>query len=90
MATIQDVNSSIMFGNFTNDQLDSILAAIKFRRAELVRSTARSLSLGSQVTFTGRQGVTYTGTIEAIKIKNAVVNTNRGRYRVPMNMLTAV
>ena len=41
--SIQDVNSAIMFGDFTNDQLSSIASAIKFRRGQIVKETKRSL-----------------------------------------------
>jgi len=37
--SIQDVNSAIMFGDFTNDQLSSIASAIKFRRGQIVKET---------------------------------------------------
>jgi len=36
MATIQDINSTIIAGSFTNEQLDSIAMAIKFARNQLV------------------------------------------------------
>jgi hypothetical protein len=37
MATIQEINSEIMFGDFTNDQLNAIISAVKFRRSQLTR-----------------------------------------------------
>ena len=89
LSQIQQINQSIMFGQFTDVELRSIIDAVKFARANLIRQNARELRVGDQVKFTGRQGVVYTGTVEGIKIKNAVVATPQGRYRVPMNMLTA-
>jgi hypothetical protein len=35
-----------------------------------------------------RNGQKYSGTVDSIKIKNAIVATPMGRYRVPCNMLT--
>lgn len=91
MATIQEVNSSIMFGDFTNDQLNSIISAIKFRRSQLTKATKRQLTIGSQVKFTSsRNGVTYNGIVDKIKVKYVLVNTPQGRYNVPANMLEAV
>ena len=34
-ATIQEVNTSIMFSNFTNEQLNSINDAVSYARAQL-------------------------------------------------------
>lgn len=89
--TIQKVNEAIMFGDFTNDQLDSIYAAIKYRKGQLVRSNVRTLSKGVPVKFTsGCTGQLITGTVMEVKIKNVIVQTAQGRYRVPANMLEVV
>ena len=91
MSTIQEVNSSIMFGDFTDDQLNSILAAIKFRRGQLSKETKRAITIGTKVKFTSnRNGQTYTGVVEKIAIKNIIVRTPLGGYRVPANMLEVV
>ena len=89
--TIQEINSAIMSGNFTNDQLTSIGDAIRFARANLVRQTKRQLTIGSKVKFTSnRNGMTYLGTVDKIKIKFVLVNTPQGRYNVPASMLETV
>jgi len=86
--TIQEINSAIMSGSFSNDQLTSIGDAIRFARARLVEQTKRSITLGSKVRFTSnRNGMTYTGTVDKIKIKFVLVNTPQGRYNVPASML---
>jgi hypothetical protein len=86
--TIQEINSAIMSGSFTNDQLTSIGDAIRFARANLVRQTKRQLTIGSKVKFTSnRNGMTYIGTVDKIKIKFVLVNTPQGRYNVPASML---
>lgn len=89
MATIQEVNSSIMFGDFTNDQLNSIISAVKFRRAELTKQTKRQIRVGSQVRFvSSRTGQTVAGTVEKVAIKYITVRDSlRGLWRVPANML---
>jgi hypothetical protein len=48
---------------------------------------ARTISIGSNVRFTAKDGRVFTGTVQGIKIKNAVVQTGMGRYRVPMSLL---
>jgi len=88
---IQEINKAIMFGSFTNDELTSIGNAIRFARTSLVHQTKRQLTIGSKVKFTSnRNGVTYTGTVDKIKIKFVLVNTPQGRYNVPASMLETV
>lgn len=87
---IKDINQAIMFGQFTNTELSSILDAVKYARASLTRQVARSITIGSEVKFRSRTGQVITGKVEGIKIKNAVVNVGYTRYRVPMSMLEAV
>jgi hypothetical protein len=88
---IQDINSAIISGRFSNQDLSSIIDAVKFARAQLAQQTKRSLSLGSQVKFTSsRTGVTMQGTVAKIAIKFVTVNTPTGLWKVPASMLTAV
>lgn len=86
---ISQVNSAIMHGGFTNEQLDSVLSAVKFAREQIRREVRRELRIGCTVSFvSNRNGQKYSGTVDSIKIKNAIVTTPMGRYRVPCNMLT--
>jgi hypothetical protein len=76
---------------FTNKQLDEISDAVRYARASLGHHVARTLKPGVQVKFTSsKNGKVYQGTVDSIKIKNAIVTTSLGRYRVPMNMLEVV
>jgi hypothetical protein len=87
--SVQDVNSAIMFGNFTNDQLESIAAAVKYRRAQMARDTKRALMLGDVVRFTHpRTGRTHQGNVVKINIKNIKVRENNTTWNVPANMLS--
>ena len=89
--SIQTVNAEILAGNFTNDQLSSIIDAIKFARARLADRTKRALTLGSTVQFTStKTGVTLRGTVDKIAIKYVTVRTSQGLWRVPASMLTVV
>jgi len=89
--SIQSINAEILAGGFTNEQLSSIGDAIKFARAQLARNVANTLKPGATVQFrSNRSGVVYRGTLERVKLKNAIVNTQQGRYNVPMSMLEAV
>ena len=86
--SIQTVNAEILAGNFTNEQLSSIIDAVKFARARLTEQTKRSLKLGSSVQFTSNKtGLTLRGTVDKIAIKFVTVRTPQGLWRVPANML---
>jgi len=85
---IKQINSAIMFGTWTDTELSSMIDAVKFARASLIKTQKRSLSLGSAVSFTSNKtGMTYRGTVEKIAQKFVTVNTGSGRWKVPANML---
>lgn len=85
---IGTINGAIMRGGWTDDELTSMIDAVKFARAQLGRAKLRSFGIGDQVKFTSnRNGRTYQGVVEGVKIKNVIVNTSMGRFRVPANML---
>ena len=96
MVSINDINHSIIAGNFTNDQLNSIVMAIKFARNQLVKENRGSLVVGTKVKFTSsRTGADVYGTVEKVNRRYIVVrengfNTLGGSWRVPANMLEAV
>ena len=88
MASIQEINSSIMFGSLTNEQLNSIISAVKFARGNLIKQARRSVTIGSTVKFVNsRTGQTEVGKVSKIMTKNVVVDTGMTRWRVPANML---
>lgn len=93
MTTIQDINSTIISGQFTNDQLNSIVQAVTFARNQLAQKTRFTLVKGSQVKFTSsRNGQTVLGTVEKVNRKFVIVRESGkafGTWRVPANMLEA-
>lgn len=95
MTTINDINQTIIAGNFTNEQLDSISMAIKFARNQLVKKNKQSLWVGDKVKFTSsRTGGTVFGIVQKVNRKYVIVrengfNTLGGTWRVPANMLQA-
>ena len=94
MSTIQEINSTIISGQFTNDQLDSIITAIKFARNQLAAKAKFTLVKGTQVKFTSsKSGQTILGTVEKVNRKFIIVRENGkafgGSWRVPANMLSA-
>ena len=91
MRTVQEINQAIMFGDFTNVELSSMIDAVKWRRATLAKLTKASLAVGDNVNFTSsKTGMNVTGVVTKIAIKYVTVKTAQGLWRVPANMLTLV
>jgi hypothetical protein len=87
---IQAINTAIITGGLSNAELDSIIDAVKFRRAQIVRVNTVTFRTGDRVKFTSnRNGQVYTGTVRKVAIKNIIVDTPLGGYKVPANMLQA-
>ncbi len=88
MKTIQEVNSAIMFGTWTNTELASMIDAVKWNRASLAKQTKATLRIGDAVSFTStKTGLAVAGTVTKIAIKYVTVKTQQGLWRVPANML---
>jgi hypothetical protein len=91
MKTIQDINSAIISGTWTNTELSSMIDAVKFARAQLGQSTKRSLAVGDNVNFdSNKLGKNVTGVVMKIAIKYVTVRSVSGLWKVPANMLTKV
>lgn len=74
---------AILDGNF-DDELDSVIEAVRQRRADLARRTFITLKVGDRVRLIGGQQYLQgaTGTVTQKKQKNVVIDldTPRGRY----------
>lgn len=90
--SLKDIHSAIMFGSFTNAELNSVIDAVKFARGCLQKQNIRQLRLGSTVKFTStKRGLTVQGTVEKIALKFVTVRDPiRGLWKVPANMLEVV
>jgi len=87
--SIQQINSQIMFGSFTNEQLNSIVSAVKYRRTQVAKENRRSIIMGDVVRFVNpRSGRTHQGNVVKINIKNVKVREGNTTWTVPANMLT--
>ncbi len=87
--SVQTINAEILQGAFTNEQLDSIMDAVKFARGRIVQKNIFTMRAGANVQFTSsRNGMTYKGTVEKVGRKYITVRTPQGGWRVPANMLS--
>ena len=94
LSPILEVNQKIMFGDFTNSELDSIISAIKFARANIAKQNKREMTVGSVVKFvSSRDGRTVLGTVKKVNRKYILVNEQKSgslfgsTWRVPASML---
>ena len=88
MIDIVDIRSTIVSGQLTNAELDTIQTAVTFARSQMARQNIGKFIKGSTVKFTSnRNGQRYNGVVEKVGIKNITVRTPVGLYRVPANML---
>ena len=91
MLTVQEINRAIINGKFTNDELSSIIDAVKFNRSQLTKTVKRNLTLGDNVNFnSSKLGRNVTGVVTKIAIKYVTVRTTTGLWKVPANMLEVV
>jgi len=90
MANIQEINSSIIHGSFTNEQLDSITMAVKYAKNQIAQKNKFTLVRGTKVKFTSnRTGQTVIGEVTDVKRKFIHVRSGFTNWRVPANMLSA-
>jgi hypothetical protein len=86
---VKAINTALISGTWTNDELTSVIDAVKFARSRLAQSTKFSLKVNDVVEFTSsKTGMTLQGTVTKIAIKYVTVRTNQGLWRVPANMLS--
>lgn len=88
---IQNINTAIINGSWSNADLNSMIDAVKFARKRLAERSKASLMIGDNVNFTStKTGRNITGVVVKIAIKYVTVRTLEGLWKVPANMLTRV
>ena len=73
--------------NMDADQVDQLVQAIKLRRNRINQTAIRTVQVGDNVKFTGRNGNVVSGSVTKKAIKYVTVDTGAGRWKVPANML---
>jgi hypothetical protein len=90
LTEIQQINSAIMFGSFTDTELSSILSAVQYAKVQLRKEKIRSFTKGDVVKFySTKRGVNVTGTVTKVAIKYVTVKDGVVLWKVPANMLEA-
>ena len=88
---VDRINSAIIQGNLTNDELTTVIEAVKYARSRLQKQVKNALMIGDNVNFTSsKTGQNVTGVVTKIAIKYVTVKTLQGAWRVPANMLSKI
>jgi hypothetical protein len=88
---LTQIKAEILTANLTNSELQDLIETVQYARAQLGKSVKRQLQPGVSVSFvSNRSGQRVLGTVERVAIKNIVVRTHLGLYRVPANMIEVV
>jgi len=88
---INEILRQIRFGSLNNDELNTVLDAVRYRRSQLTEQNRYTLSVGCKVQFrNSRTGQTIVGTVNKINRKFVLVGAGLQVWRVPGNMLEKV
>jgi hypothetical protein len=86
--SVDQIVNELMSGTLTNDDIEQVAQALKYARAQVGRQIKRQLHPGLSVKFYHpKQNFYIAGTVNRIKQKYVLVDTARGRYNVPANLL---
>ena len=85
---LNQIKAEILTGGFDNAGLQELIETVQYARAQLGKAVKRQLQPGVSVSFvSNRSGQRMLGTVERVAIKNIVVRTALGLYRVPASMI---
>lgn len=88
--SVTKINELILSTDLSEADISSIVEAIKYVRSRNARLNLRTFRVGDAVQFTSsRSNQTVRGTVKKIAIKNIVIDTPQGAWRVPANMVQA-
>ena len=88
---IKQVNSAIMFGTWSDQELQSMIDAVRWNRASLQKQIKNTLRVGDTVEWhSQKRGLTGRGTVTKIAIKYVTVREGSTLWKVPANMLSKV
>jgi hypothetical protein len=89
--SVKQINTLIFSTELTNDELTSIIEAVKYKRSQLAQQIKYSIRVGDNVEFTSsKTGRLTRGFVTKVAIKYVTVNTGMGLWKVPANMLAVV
>ena len=91
MMTTAQICRIIEHGQLNDQDLNSVITAVKYARRTLQRKVTSSLMVGDNVEFaSSKTSRVMRGHVTKIAVKYVTVNTGLGMWRVPANMLSKV
>lgn len=88
---IQEINRAIISGTWSDQELQSMMDAIRWNRASLQKQIKNTLRVGDTVEWHSvKRGLTGRGVVTKIAIKYVTVREGATLWKVPANMLTKV
>jgi hypothetical protein len=88
MSKLEDAVRAIQ-GLTTNDEINTVIEAIKLQRTWIARSTVQELCVGDRVSFRVKTGGRVRGTVLKLNRKTVIVDADVGgtRYKVSASLL---
>ena len=76
----------------SSDQINDVIDAIKLQQTYVARNAARSVQVGTLVTFEGRRGNTVTGEVTKVNQKTIVVrdSNTQAQWKVTASMVSVI
>ena len=76
----------------SNSQINEVIEAIKLQQTWIAKSAARSVQVGTVVTFEGRRGNTVTGEVTKVNQKTIVVRdqATQAQWKVTASMVSVI
>jgi hypothetical protein len=85
---IKVITAAILTENYSNDELNGVIEAIKYARTRLGKKKKSQFTIGASVKFrNSRTGQTVQGTVSKVGIKNIKVKSGMTLWTVPAVML---
>lgn len=90
MKTVSEINSAILNGNWSNEEIKSFVQAINYKMKEAQSRAVYSFRIGDKVSFTTRSGELIKGTVSKINQKTVTVNTSTSTWKVSGTLLKKI
>ncbi len=76
----------------SSSQINQVIEAIKLQQTYVARNAARSVQVGTLVTFEGRRGNTVTGEVTKVNQKTIVVrdSNTQAQWKVTASMVSVI
>ena len=76
----------------SSSQINQVIEAIKLQQTYVARNAARSVQVGTLVTFEGRRGNTVTGEVTKVNQKTIVVRdqATQAQWKVTASMVSVI